>query len=1504
MNFVKASLKYPQVTVTVLILCFLAGLYSLIYMPRREDAKFLVRIAQIVAYYPGASSLQVEEQVTKKLEQYLFQHAEVRKEKTFSTTRDGVVIITVWLHDDIENVDIFWSKLNHEMLVLKAVGLPPGVQGPIINYDFGDTEALVVGIEMASPDYAQLREYATKLEDNLKTINEVSKIKRVGEQKETIVIEADSAKLKQFDLSFATFMQVLQSQNAIGPAGAVKTADSRISLYGQGYYKTEREIADQVVGTAKTGQVVHLRDVARITRQYQEPTSIVTVNGKKTVLLAVQMHEGYNIVEFGKAVDRKIAETQKLLPEGVKLTTIVNQAKIVDKNVGQFLKEFAMAIVAVIVVIVLLLPFRVATVAAMAIPMTVAISFAVMHAIGMELHQVSLSSLILVLGMVVDDAVVVADNYVTLLDSGVDRKTAAWRSATELVVPILTATLTIIGAFLPLVILTGMVKEFISALPMTVTIALSSSFIVAMFLTPILCYTFIKKGLHESSAGDAKRRQKISVLSLMQSGYDKTIVWCMAHSGLTIAACLSTLVFAFVLYQIVPQKFFPAAERNQFAVDLWMPTGTKLVKTEESILKIQNLIKNDRRVVSYATFIGASSPRFYYNFTPEPPVENFAQILVNTRTDKEAVQLHHEINAVAERDIPEANVQARLMQQGKHSATSVEVRISGEDLKTLKSIGREVKGVIGKTRKTVFIRDDFKEDYYGVAIRPKDSAERLGFTTTSIARTVYGGFTGAPVSTLYEGNKPVDIVLRLDEQNRRNFDDLQNMYLTSPVTGAAVPLRQIATLAPEWHTGRILHRNGLRTLTVQCEPQEGILASQIVKDMKPALFRLSLPPGYRIEIGGEHENMIETYMEMSVAFGLSVLVIFLVLLFQFRNMKETMIVMLTIPLSLFGGFLGLLITRNPFGFTSFVGLISLSGLVVRNAIILLDYAGELVQKGVPVPEAALEAGKRRMRPVFLTASAAAIGVIPMIISGSPMWSPLAGVISVGIMMAMAISLVLVPVLYARVIKPSDRAGGVDGEDGKAKAASSPAVLAALAFLPLLLFPLNAGAQEIPEKLNLTKVMELAVQNSRLLTVKNLQVEEKKQKVIEDRIKYFPSVNVGVGYQYNSDNGSMSVPKGALGQYTVGPVTVAVPSAETKLEFGGGTAVSAGVLAYQPVSQIPKIMAGVKVAKTDLEISKLDQARAAGQIRQTAEKLYYGLLILQKQKEEAQIKRQLAEKKLYDVESAVWAGKTTPSSLTGLKANAADEEQNLLKIRIQIEDYSADLKRLIGMPAAGSFILDPVSVDDAEMKALPEEFPELKSLQTNYDLKIARLYKAKAQYAIDASRYSYLPDFGILGGYVYLNTDRQFNVTAQSPLGNIDLGLNSNWNVQDAFIGVALKWNIQDMFSNVYVEKQREFMRRQAEESLSNTREQVHTDIAKARRKLYQSTELVNVAKKVLAYRLEDLKTQTDRRDAGLNLEADLLAAKAAVAKAESDVLAAQLSCRMAWTEIKILTGDL
>jgi multidrug efflux pump subunit AcrB len=1027
MNFVEASLKYKQVTLSILVLLFAVGVNSLLNMPRREDPKITIRQGLVLAYFPGANSAQVEDQVTKKLEQYLFQYEEVNKAKTYSTTSDGMVVVNVELEQNVKQPDIFWSKLRHQLLVSRQMDLPAGVKGPIVNSDFGDTEALVIGVESNESSYAELKEYTRKLEDAIRTVPATSKVKRIGEQKEQIVISSNSEKLSQYGLSLSQVVKILQSQNAINATGNIKTENSQTPLYTDGYYNSENEIANQIVGASKTGQTIRLGDVAKFTRTYIEPTSKTTVNGNKAMILSVQMQEGNNIVKFGEDVQNKVAEVKKMLPDQVKLTTIVNQPKMVDSNITHFIREFFLAIISVVVVVILLLPFRIATVAAMAIPMTIAVTFALMNAFGIELHQVSLAALIVVLGMVVDDAIVIADNYVELLDEGMDRWSAAWRSASDLVIPVLAATVTIIASFAPMILLTGTIGEFIHALPVTVAIALASSFIVAMVLTPLLCYTFIKKGLHDHSEEAANKKKKESLLDKMQLGYNAALDWCVSHPKTTVLASLSTIIIAGLLYTSgIRQQFFPAAERNQLVVELWMPTGTKMIKTEKSIAKVENIVKTDKRVESYATFVGTSAPRFYYNFSPEVPVQNYAQILINTDTEESTDLLAEELGKVVDNLVPEGVVQVKLMQQGQPLKAPVEVRIIGEDINRLQQIGAQVADIIKKEKGSRLVRNDFREEYYGIGIKLKNDASRLGFTTTSIATSIYVGFAGAPVSTIYEGNEPVDLVLRLDEQNRRSTNDLENLYLESPVTGSSVPLRQVADIVPQWYTGKIMHRNGVRTLTVQSETQSGILPSQLLKEIQPEIAKLSLPAGYQIQYGGEHGNKQETLGQMIKVLGVSLVLIFLVLLLQFRNLKEVGIIMLTIPLSLFGALFGLYITGNNFSFTAFVGLISLSGIVVRNAIILVDHTNELIKHhGMDIRTAAIESGKRRLRPIFLTAMAAAIGVLPMIISGSPMWSPLASVIAVGVIWSMIMALLTVPVLYIAWIKESDKAELLD-----------------------------------------------------------------------------------------------------------------------------------------------------------------------------------------------------------------------------------------------------------------------------------------------------------------------------------------------------------------------------------------------------------------------------------------------------------------------------------------------
>jgi multidrug efflux pump subunit AcrB len=1013
MNPVRASLRHPQVALVLTLMLFAVGLHALLTMPRREDPKITIRTGLVSAIYPGATAEQVEKQVTRKIEERLFRFEEVRKAKTYSTSRNDAVIINVELEDWVRDSDKFWSKLRHDMNELRVRELPEGVRGPLVNSDFGDTVAVLMAVRGKGYGYRELKDYATRIEDELRTIRAVSKIKRYGEQKEQIVIKSTLERISQYGVNSLNVIRALEQRNVVEYGGRFDADHAAVPIRTSDLFQTEDQIRRVMIGASPTGQPIYIGDLAQVERRYQDPEFLARFNGDNCLMVSVEMQEGNNIVDFGKAIREKIEQTRTLLPPDLKLDLLADQPRVVENRISSFIREFGIAIAAVILVTVLLLPFRVAVIAAVAIPVTVAITFGAMHALGIELHQVSISALIVVLGMVVDDAIVIADNYVELLDRGLHREEAAWRSATELAVPVLTATLTIIASFLPLLMLSGSVGEFIAALPVAVAVSLGSSYVVAMMLTPLLCRFFIHQGLHSHAGKDGEApKKKFSVLDLMQSVYSKVIHFAMRRKSAAVVLGVAAVVGGVVALRLAPEQFFPSAERDQFVVDVWMAEGTRIEATDEVLKRIEANLGADKFVKNYASFLGSSAPRFYYNVNPEQPSANYGQLLVNTNAVKGAPEFVQQLRARLARLCPEARVIVKELQQGNIMQAPVEVRIVGDDLAILKSKGREVEDILRSAPGSAFVHNDYREDSYQLRVNVNEEvANRLGLTHSLISKLLAGSFKGAPVSTFWEGDRSVDIVLRLDESRRQSYENVRNAYITSLITGARMPLRQVADLAPDWEPSRIVRRNGIRTLTVRSFADQGVLASTILKAARPHLDALPLPPGYRILYGGEAENQEQTFGEMVRALQVSLLAIYLILLFQFRSTWEPLIVMASIPLALLGAAVGLLVTRNPFGFTAFVGVASLSGIVVRNAIMLVDYINERLKHGVALEQAALEAGERRLRPIFLTTMAAAVGVMPMILSGSSLWSPLASVIAVGLLFSMFFTLVVVPVLF-------------------------------------------------------------------------------------------------------------------------------------------------------------------------------------------------------------------------------------------------------------------------------------------------------------------------------------------------------------------------------------------------------------------------------------------------------------------------------------------------------------
>jgi multidrug efflux pump subunit AcrB len=879
------------------------------------------------------------------------------------------------------------------------------------NSDFGDTVALLLTIESDEATYRQLEDHLKRLENELRKDEAISKIKRYGMQREEISIYLDDAKLALYGIKPLMVLAVLKTEGSISYAGELDNGRSIMPIHVSPRYQTEQDIAEQIIYADPLGTVVRLKDVARVVREMKEPDSYVKVNGKKCLFVSLEMQRGNNIDHLGKRVDKVLKDFAKTLPPNVTMNKITDQPHVVRGSINEFLIEFVIAILAVILVTMLLLPMKVAAIAAITIPVTEMITIGILYAIGIELHTVSLASLIIVLGMVVDNAIVIIDNHLEHLDRGETPFHAALKSAKELAVPVFTATLAIIVAYLPMaVFMKGAPGDFVKLLPICVATALLVSLIVAILLVPLMNERMIRTGLQHRS----RRSSRKTFLEWAQHHYDRSLEYMFRKRKLTILIGVSSVIAGVLLMMVIPRQLFPVIKRNQFAIEIYLPSGSSLKQTAAVADSMEAILKNDKRVKTYATFVGTSSPRFHTMYAPNMPAKNFAQFVVNTESNEATDDLLKEYEVYTNR-FPQAHVRMKQLVM-QDVQTPIEVRISGDNIPDIKHVAGQVADILKRDSRAIWVRDDYKEPLAGIALEVnQDECNRLGMTKAVLAMTLAIGSKGLPVSTLWEDDYPVDVVVHRVESTDGSIDDVKNQYVMSPIFAASSTVRQIASPVPEWSEADIVRRNGVRTITVRADMACGELAYKVFSKAKPLIEQIILPDGVRLEFGGEAESEKVAYTPMYKALATSILLIFFILLFQFRHPRHALLIIATMPLGLFGAVFGLLVTNYPFGVTSFVGIISLCGVVIRNGIILIDYAEGLRKQGMSIPEAAVAAGKRRMRPVFLTSAAAAVGVVPMILGRSLLWGPLAAVICFGLMFSMVLTLYVLPALYATFV---------------------------------------------------------------------------------------------------------------------------------------------------------------------------------------------------------------------------------------------------------------------------------------------------------------------------------------------------------------------------------------------------------------------------------------------------------------------------------------------------------
>jgi len=1007
-NIIEAAMKYYQIVLAMVFVGVVLGVFGLINMPRNEFPDFTIRQGVIVGVYPGASSQEVEEQLTEKVENYIFSYAEINKEKTYSESKEGKMFIFVELNDDVHNSDKFWSKLRLGLDELK-MQLPTGVLALVGTNDFGDTSALLITLSSKEKSYRELEEVMKDLEREIRKIPSVSKIKTYGQQKEKVFVYVKPGKLKEYHIQPAQIFTAFQLQDAINYAGDLDNGEMLLPVHLDSKFNTIKDIEEQIIFADPDGNIIRMKDIAKIEKKYEDPVNYIKNNKNPSLLISLEMQKGHNIVHFGEAVQNTLAQFRKTQDTDVEINVISNQPEVVHHSISHFLREFIIAILSVILVTMFLLPFRVSSVAAITIPISILITMGIMQMMGIQLDIVSLAGLIVVLGMVVDNAIVVIDNHLEQLDQGLSPWNAAWKAATELFVPVLSATAAIIAAFMPLMIfLKGMAGDFVGSFPVTIAIALIISMFVAVFLVPFMSYIFIKKGLHQR----AQKHRRASLLDLVQNFYDKGLNKAFKFPKTTLLIGFLTVIAALIMFRSLDQKMFPTLDREQFAVEVYLPEGSSLKQTENIIDTLENILLKDGRITNVASFIGNGSPRFHTVYTPHMPAKNYGQILVNTVSIETTEEILNEYDAKYRNAFPGAKVKWKQLAMEKFTAP-IEIRISGDDIDELHHSAEKVKKILRENNHIAWVRDSWLEKRPGIKVNLEESKTmQLGYTNTMVNASLMTALNGMPVTTIWEEDYPIDVMLIENDENRDEIQDLNDQYVSSFLTLNSLPLRTIGNIEPEWTEGAICHRNGVRTITILADVERNQIYSKVLAQVKPELENLKLYKGQELSYGGEVEQMIENYIPMGYSFAISLVIIFFILLFQFKTSRRALVIMSTMLLSLFGAVLGLKLVGYPFSLTAFIGVIGLMGITVRNGIILIDYAMHLVtREGYSFKDAAIQAGKRRMRPIFLTSMAAAMGVVPMIISASPLWGPLGTVICFGLIFGMIITLYVLPVFY-------------------------------------------------------------------------------------------------------------------------------------------------------------------------------------------------------------------------------------------------------------------------------------------------------------------------------------------------------------------------------------------------------------------------------------------------------------------------------------------------------------
>ena len=1031
MNLTELTIKRNRISISIFILLAVLGMTSFFGLPQDSMPPYTVRVATVVAPFPGASPERVENLVSRKVEEKIQEIPELKEINTQS--RSGLSVTSIRLKDDVapDELQNVWDRIRRK---LNTVEFPDGVRYNLKDDDVGVVYGIMLGLisdnnalGQMEYSYAEMKKIAEDIRSEIIALEDAAKVEIGGDQVEQIFAEFDNAQMANLQITAAQVQSILAGTNILYSGGELNLGDERIIIEPTGNFDNVEDIKNTII-RSDDGQSLYLRDIAKVWRGYKDPEEqIIKVDGKIALSLSVSLKEGANVVQLGEEINLKIDELNQGLPYGLELRRLASLDQFVDNEINNFVGNLLQTIVLVLIVMLIFLGFRTGLIIASLVPMVILSTFLFMGIFGQGINQVSLAALIMALGLMVDNGVVVAETILVKLEHGKDKWNAAKEACNELIIPLLISTLTTSVAFMSFYLAEGTMGDIVGPLFVVISIALVCSWFLSMTMITMLSYYFLRG----TNPKNDKKSLFDRMIDWLKVQYEDLIQLVLKRKLISLASVVGLFIASLVLFGIIPFLFFPDSERNLITVDIKLPQGSRIESTSEVVRNLETYMfdqltineQRSRGVLDWSAFIGKGPESYDLGYSPAEANANYAHMLVNTSSGDDNGYVISRLDSFSFQAFPTADIKIKRLSSGG-GGTPIEIKISGSNADVLSSIAEQVKTKLNEQRGAKNVKDDWgpKTKKIVIDIDPLKT-QNAGLTNQDIAVSLRTALSGYSVGDYREGKENISIIMRDVNHDKVLVENLESINIYSQSTGRNVPLSQVAEVDILWQFANILRKDLRRSINVSSQIREGGNASAIMGEVTPWLqqqMENEWPPGYFYELGGDAQNSAESMGAVAAWLPISFFIIIMLLIIQFNSFRKTLIILLTIPLGLIGVVFGLLILKSYFGFFAFLGIISLAGIIINNAIVLIDRIEIESSKGLGLIEAIKEACLQRFRPILLTTFTTVIGMIPLYMGGGIMWEPLAAAIMFGLLFGTIITLIFVPVIYSLLFRIGTR----------------------------------------------------------------------------------------------------------------------------------------------------------------------------------------------------------------------------------------------------------------------------------------------------------------------------------------------------------------------------------------------------------------------------------------------------------------------------------------------------